>query len=244
MSGYRRRNYRRKGKKVQYSKAKKMVQGHGPTFLEQLGSGLGAAAEVAKAVLPMVEAINTEEKYLDQSATVTAYNPGTNDQLVCLTNSISQGTDDTNRVGNSILAKDLNIRGQIVFAGADASHLYSVARMTILVWKDNAQSNAPTIAKIYEAPSNIDSHFNKDYTDQMVIIKDKRWGLNANISATQAQHVIIWKFYKKIDWHMRWLNTTTGNTTNHIYVAFRAGWSASANATSFSYYSRLNFTDN
>lgn len=220
-----------------------MVQGHGPTFLEQLGTGFGAAAEVAKAVLPMVEAINTELKYADASGTVTAYNPGTNDQLLCLTNTISQGTEDFNRIGNSILAKDINIRLYSTFS-ADATHLNNVARITLLCWKDNANANTPTVAKIYESPTIINSPFNKDYTDQFVILKDKIYANNAVVSATQSQCLKIMKFYKKLDWHMRWLNTTTGNTQNHIYICLRGAHTAVGNAMSFSYYTRMNFTDN
>lgn len=230
-------------KRVQYSKAKKMVQGHGPTFLEQLATGFGSAAEVAKAVLPMVEAINTEEKYADQNATVTAYNPGTNDQVVCLTNAISQGSDDFNRIGNSILAKDINIRIYSTYA-ADATHLNSIGRITILCWKDNANANAPTVAKVYESSTVINSPFNKDYVDQFVILKDKIFACNAPVAATTSQCAMVFKFYKKLDWHMRWLNTTTGNTQNHIYIIFRSAQAAVGNAMSFTYYTRLNFTDN
>lgn len=235
---------RRRGRKVKYSKQKKMVEGHGPTFLEQLGSGFGAAAEVAKAVLPMVEMINTEVKYADQNATVTAYNPGTNDQIVCLTNAISQGSDDFNRIGNSILAKDLNVRIYASYSGADATHLTNIGRITMLCWKDNANANPPTVAKIWESATVINSPFNKDYTDQFVVLKDKIIPFNAYVAATTAQDQKIFKWYKKLDWHMRWLNTTTGNTTNHIYIIFRGAQTAVANALSFTYYTRMNFTDN
>lgn len=221
-----------------------MVQGHGPTFLEQLGKGVGAAAEVAKAVLPIVEAINTEAKYQDVNATSTSYNPGTNSTLLCITNTISQGLDDFNRIGNSILAKDINIKFFGYWTPTVNSVLGNIHRVTIFCWKENAQQNAPTEAKVFESPTTISSPFNKDYTDQMVILKDKYWALNAPINASVTQNYFTFKFYKKLDWHMRWSGTTNQNTQNHIYIFFRSANTAIANAVSTSSYSRINYTDN
>jgi len=64
------RNYRPRRvirRRPYVNKTKKMVTGQGPTLLEQLARGASGVATVAKAVLPIVSAINTEAKYLDVS---------------------------------------------------------------------------------------------------------------------------------------------------------------------------------
>lgn len=242
---YRKRTYRRRPRRryVRQSKTKKMVTGHGPTMLEKIASGVGSVAKLAGAVAPVIAAINTELKYVDTNLSATVYNPGTNDQLTCITNNISQGTDDTNRIGNSVLFKDMYIKGYLQFA-ASASVVTNAARMIIFVWKDNANANAPSAAKLLESPATFASAINKDYSDSLVIIKDKMWSFDSPVAASVSAGTQIFKFYKKLDFHGRWLNTTTGNTQNHVYILFRGASGVVGNATTFSMYSRVNYTDN
>lgn len=244
---YARQAYGKKGYKrfKKVAKIKKMVTGEGPTLLEKIASGVGGVASVAKAVLPAIAAINTEAKYDDEASTNTCYNPGSNDVIVCLTNNIAQGTSDSERIGNSILAKDINVRGYAYWAPTVTTGPFvNVGRYIMFVWKDNANANGPTAAKILETPTNINSHYNKDYTDQFVVLKDQRIPMNAWINASVTQDVHEFKIYKKLNFHIRWLNATTGGTQNHVYMMFMGSNTASANATVFQIYSRLNYTDN
>lgn len=225
-------------------KTKKMVTGQGPTLLEKIASGIGGVATVAKAVLPIVAAINTEAKYYDYATTVSAYNPGTNDQIIPLTGGISNGTTDTTRIGNSLLAKDLNIRFSAYWLASTTVYV-GETRMIIFAWKENYQDNPPTAAKLFETPADLRSGFNKDYTDQFVVIKDKTFAHNAHISAAVTQGIISSKFYKKLDFHLRFDGTTNVDyTQNHIFMCIRGGGATSANASTVQLYSRLNFTDN
>lgn len=238
------RVYRGRRRKVQnYSKAKKMVTGHGPTLLDRIASGVGSVAKLATAVAPAIAAINTEHKYYDISYSVNANTPGTNDQIVDLTQGITQGTTDVTRIGNSILAQDIYVKGYVGFTASTTTHS-SFSRMTIFCWKENIQLNAPTAAKLFETPADIFSPINKDYSDQFVVIKDKLIPHNAQISAATVQGVVPIKFYKKLNWHIRYNATgTTAGTQNHIFICFR-GAAAVANTSVFSIHSRLNFTDN
>lgn len=245
------RNYKRKGgykprrrNPYRQAKTKTMVTGKPPTLLERMASGAGQVALLAKAVSPMIGAINTEHKYVDTVATMSAYDPGTSDSIQ-LISSISQGTDDNQRIGNSILAKDVTVKVLSAYL-ADDSHTATHMRFTLLVWKANANSNPPTIAKLFETPAQLHSAFNKDYTDQMVILKDKIWGENVGYEPTgvQVSSARAFKIFKKLNFHMRWLNATTGITENHLYLVARCGTPTSTNQGNFYIYSRLNFTDN
>ena len=244
---YNGRQYYRRPKKTQYTQTKKLVTGHGPTVLEQIASGVGSVAKLAGAVAPVIAAINTELKYSDYSNTsLDGYNPGTSDQIVCLTNQLSQGTEDFERIGNSVLAKDITIKYNGLYL-ATTSNNVAFSRIVIFVWKDNATANAPTAAKLFETPATFLSAFNKDYTDQMVILKDKVYCHQTNYDAGAGGLYVApihEKIYKKLDFHMRWTNASTANSQNHVYMCVRGSGATSSNASRFQVYSRLNFTDN
>lgn len=236
------------GKKKAYkkNKTKQMVTGAAPTMVEQIASGVGQVAKLAGAVAPIIAAINTEHKYYDRTAGVTAYTPGTNDQIINLSGGIAQGLTDSTRVGNSILAKDIQLRVAHYFA-ATSTGVVAFGRFMLIVWKANAQENVLTAAKLFEAPTNIYSPLNKDYSDQIVVLKDKFVSYNSATLPTgagysaSAQHL---KIYKKLDFHMRFDGATASDDTmNHVYLIIR-GSAASTNAVGATYYSRLNYTDN
>lgn len=247
---YRKRNFRRRrGGRARYSKSKKLVTGHGPTMLERIASGVGSAAKLAAAVAPAIAAINTEHKYVDYTGTLTAYAPGTNDTLTLLTDS-QTNTNDQSRIGNSILAKELLLRLAMSFTstGSPTVPVRGVhCRWMLICWKENAQQNAPSINKIFEVPSNLYSPVSKDNSDSFVVLKDKFFSMNASTSDTAScsSNFMSQKFYKKINWHMRYNGDSNGSQTqNHIYLITRCSASSSSNALNTTYYSRLNFTDN
>jgi len=254
----RRRFVRRRPRRKRYTnRTKRMVTGKGPSFLENLASGIGSAAKVASAVLPLISAINTEEKYFDVSQNGDAYLPGTNDVIVPLTEAIPRGDTDSDRIGTSILARDLNIR---IITNSQintpvSSNMGHIVRLTLLCWKANATENPITIVKVYADQNDISSAFNKDYTDQFVIMKDKIFASNGTLQPwhipvttpeplTQFQSGYSFnKFFRKLQWHIRWA-TGDDPTTNHIYLIVRSTGGQGNTGTSFLLYSRLNYTDN
>jgi len=243
-----RSSYRRRPRK-RVNKTKKMVTGKGPTLVEQIANGVGSVAKLATAVAPLLMAINTERKYFDSVLSPSVYNPGTNDSISNITGGISRGTADNERIGSSILAKDLTVK----FGAASNFNVGSATpitghqcRVTVLCWKGDCTINAPTISKIYSVTNNIFSPFNPDYTDQMVVIKDKFFVQNAQCGSANQDFIGAFsmnKYFKKLDWHIRWSNADDP-TTNHIFVVFRSTGTSSTYATVYGWYSRLNFTDN
>lgn len=243
------KSFRRRARRrpVRYSKQKKMVTGQGPTLLDKIASGVGSVAKLATAVAPVIAAINTEEKYNDKTASVLSYSPGTNDQIISLTGDIAQGTTDTNRIGNSILAKSIQLRLAHNFTSViGAPNILGIhCRMMLIAWKENAQQNNISVSKLFEAPNNLYSPVNKDYSDQFVVLKDKFFSLNASNGVAGTQAFTTMKIFKKLDWHMRFDNSGAGSgTQNHIFLVLRSSASGTSHALSTTYYSRLGFTDN
>lgn len=243
---YKKKSYPRR-RRINYAPAKKMVTGHGPTLLEKIASGAGSVAKLASAVVPVIAAINTEMKYYDQTALVASYTPGTNDSIISLTDAIAAGVADNQRIGNSFLAKSLQVRLAHNFTpavGPPAIHGLH-CRMMLVCWKDNASQNIISAAKLFEAPTNLYSPVNKDYSDSFVVLKDKYFSLNAPVSSAYPQSFTSMKLFKNINWHMRFSSSSASSgTTNHIFLILRSSSTGSTNALNTTYYSRLNFTDN
>lgn len=244
---YRKRTFAKRGRRVNYSKSKKMVTGHGPTLLEKIASGAGSVAKLAMAVAPAIAAINTESKFYDQTATVISHSPGTNDTFVALSGAIAQGTDEQNRIGNSCLAQDLQLRLAHNFNSTlGAPNVVGIhCRMMLICWKENGQSNVPSVAKVFQQPNNLYSPVNKDNSDQFVVLKDKFFSLNSTTGVAGSTGFTSNKLFKKLNWHLRWADATvTGATQNHVYLLLRSSASGATNALSTTYYSRMNYTDN
>lgn len=248
MPQYRRRATTRKTYRkapLKNSKAKALVTGErNKTYLEQVASGAGAVARLARSIAPVVAAINTEHKYFDTAASATFFNPGTGDQIVALTTGIAQGLTDITRIGDSILAKDIAIKINLLWLASTTVH-QSHTRVTLICWKENIQINAPTAAKIFSQPAIFLSAFNKDYTDQFVVMDDQVFCNQAQISAATNQAPNYLKLYHKLDWHMRFIDATAnGASTNHLYLVFRNTGATSANQGACDFFARLNYTDN
>lgn len=241
---------RRPARRVHYSKSKKLVTGHGPTMLEKIASGVGSAAKLASSIVPIIAAVNTEQKYVDNTGSVTFHSPGTSDALVHLTANLINGTQDNQRIGNSVLAKDIQLRLALNFQPSLGPPVVSGlhARATLICWKENAKANPPAVAKIFEVPNVLYSAMNKDYTDQFVVLKDKFFTFTAQNSniGTGSQGFQTMKWFKNLNWHLRWdgIGTGTDHTQNHIYLILRSSASGVGTAASCTYYTRLNFTDN
>lgn len=247
MSGRSRRFVKRAPSKrpAKNPKAKALVTGNpNRTYLETLARGAGAVSSLARAIVPVVAAINTEHKYFDMATSATFFNPGTADQILPLTLGIAQGLTDITRVGDSILARDIAIKINLLWLASTSVH-QSHTRVTLICWKDNLQINAPTAAKIFSQPAIFLSAFNKDYTDQFVVLDDQVHANEAQISQATNQAPKYIKLYHKLDWHMRFIDaTSSGASTNHLYLIFRNTGATSANQGACDFYSRLNFTDN
>lgn len=234
-----RRNYNRRGRKRPYkriAKTKALVTGQTqPTLIEKIASGIGSAASVAKAVLPIVQAINTELKFIDSYATGQSVSNTPSIQPVTYT---AQGTDEQNRIGNSILSKDLNLKLTL-----QPNYLASdFNRMRLIVFVDKGQRGTlPTIAELLQNTSYLlDSGFNKNYSDRFVIIKDKKFSL-----IKYGFQELQMKVYKKLNFHIRYIGTSAATASageNQVY--FVVIGDTSTNLPSYSFYSRVNFTDN
>lgn len=234
-------------KRVYVNKTKKLVTGQGPTLVEKIASGVGSVAQLATAVAPMIAAINTEHKYKDTSG---ALSPTLTSPSIVNLSLMAQGLTDTTRIGNSLLAKSIQVRIRLILSN-EISGVYGspYSSVRVILFVDKLQGGtAPTLAQIMEDPASSNlSMANKDYTDRFTIIKDKMCNISPNWgtgSTTPTQSVCDFKFFKPLDFHIRYLGagaTSADCGPNQLYLMC---WPQHNVGTSFTYYTRLNYTDN
>lgn len=246
---FKKRNYRRRARPYRrVNKTKKLVTGHGPTMLEKIASGIGGVATVARAVLPAISAINTEEKFLDIGTTLTSLTSGT--PSIANLNQMATGTTESTRIGNSILAKNLNMKMGFKCNWAAAANGSGLSRFRITIFCDKSQAgSAPTTAQLFQDNTNMMSAFNKNYTDRFVILKDKY--INANRMATPfstgtVNQYYSFKYFKALEYHIRYIGSTAvvadlGQNALYYCIWFVGDTNVTGQYES---YSRLNFTDN
>lgn len=212
---------------------KKLVEGTGSTWLDRISNGIGATASLARAIAPYIHASNAELKYCDL---VTNISPLLGTFGITPIMTVAQGTDDTNRVGNSIKCKDVNIRVQIT--GNFATQSYNLVRCILLV--DKMQNGtAPTAPQIFESSGSYQSAFNKDTTDRFTIVFDKLYTLTQNNNAAIQD-----KIYKKLDFHVRYIGTSAAAASlgpNQLYLITHCA--QAGNPPAVTYYTRVNYYD-
>lgn len=243
---------RRKPRKTQAKYIRKAAgENTGPrSIVESISQGVGQVAKLAGVVAPIIAAINTERKYFDQSASSTPTGPGLTGGGIQNVFTPVQGTGDSNIVGNSCLMQDWQMRiliSKAVNNSLTTPIMGGIGRVMLFLWKENAVVNSPTVAKIFETPSNFFSPLNKDNSDQIVVIKDKFFAINpgasyskADVLTTYTPYFNFMKIYKKLGVHARFTDAAAP-TLNQLYI-FTA--CSATDGCNYTWYSRVNFTDN
>lgn len=211
---------------------KRLVTGQTePTLIERLAHGSTAIGTLAKAIVPIAHAINTESKYLDTAGTSSP--TSSTPTIICL-NNLAQGTTDNNRIGNSILAQSVDIR--LTFQYNVTAGFNNIRYMIIV---DKMQAGTPlTLAQLLENTTYFMSPLNKDNSDRFVVVKDKI----VNVSDVKDKFTET-KIFKRLNFHIRFSGPTTADVgPNSVYlVAFT---NSTVNAPVMNYYTRIHFTDN
>lgn len=227
------KSYKKKGgyRKPRQAKWKQVLK-LGKSIYQNYKGPLGYAI---KGVNMLKNLVNTESKYID-TAVFTAQTITTTGSVSCLS-AVAQGTTDITRIGNSILAKHLQIR--YVVQSNTVSH-YNALRMILFLDKQNAKGTIPAASEILNGVS-INGFINKDNTDRFVILKDDC------ITVDDVGDSLVTKkeFLDLSRLHIKYDGTTAAQgdlAENHIYMLL-----VSADPTdgpSISMNSRLVFYDN
>jgi len=177
--------------------------------------------------------VNVEKHPCDVN--VAAQTPDNTTGLFNLLTVISQGDNDTDRQGNSILARSVNINLKYQI-NASASH---TTIRTILFWDKECNGATPTISDILQTTS-VMANYNHNTASQYQILADYR--VNLSISGQQET---TRRIYRKLQRHVHFdgASGTIGDIQDYALWLFFVSDEA-ANTPSVQARSQLLFIDN
>lgn len=189
------------------------------------------ASKAMQGVKMLKGLVNVEKSFINTTASVT---PGSTFSTACL-NTCSQGNDDINRKGDSILAKHVTINYDLSLHDSAIKDFF---RVIVYLDKENRGANPAGTDLLVTA--NTYSQTNMDNLDRFIILRDERHTLVSN-----GGQAVSNKLYIPLDFHMKYAGNA-GDVQdvrqNAIFIAIVG--SENTNKSTFSYYSRLAFYDN
>lgn len=217
---YQRRTYRRRPR---YNNYKRLKKGY------QSGGLWGLAKKAASGVVKYY--LNPEYKFLDNSGSIT---PTSSGQIISGNSLIGQGDTNSTRDGNSIKITSWLHRHSL------EKHASATATRVRLIWfYDISSAGAvPAVLDVLETASTL-SPMNKLNGARFKIVKDSHFTLSTDKPLIQTQ------FYKKMQHHIKYLDTTANTTSlgqGPLYVL--AISSEATNTPTLNYSSRMRFLDN
>lgn len=173
--------------------------------------------------------VNSEMYKYDLDVAPTTNTTGT----VTHISAVAVGDGDNQRTGNSILCRNVYIRGTLIKA---INAVSTFVRMLLIQDKQQGADTVPTIADVLEAVA-VNAPLNSNSVGKYSILKDQVFMLNAN----NPQDVI--NCYIPMQSHIRFNGTAgTDIQKNGIYVMFFSN--EATDAPTVAYSSRVSYHDN
>lgn len=201
--------------------------------LSTIGNIARTALKIGKFVASVV---NVEAKFYDQAIGGTYTN---GDNTASWLSGITVGTASNQRNGQSVLAKSLFIRGNIVMNAAATTQVLRV----LVVMDKQRGGTTPTISDVLESSGVgwINSPLTMQQAGRFVVLSDRNYDMSINGNNRSLQY----KFFCKLKHHIRW--DESGNAIGdaeqgQLYLL--AVSNDGVNPPTFDFHSRLRFIDN
>lgn len=237
MPGYQRRRPRRRYSRRAPSrkdKIAKLVTGRSSTsapmrMLRNGASALRIVPSLVKSVATIQSMINTELKFVDTNNTFNPSSSGT----VSYLSGMATGTDDSERIGNSILAHDNYIRLSCAFNTSASATFVRI----ILICDKECDGVAPVVTNVLQTASPY-SPLNQDFSDRFVVIWDKFF------SQDPQKLTMATKKYTTTPFHIKYDGSTSGVASakeNNIFMLSITN--EATNTPTIVYYNRFRYYD-
>lgn len=207
-----------------------------PNGLLQKNSQKAVDYAQSKTILQLKRKVNklsqihkADKHYLDVAQQLT---PG-NTVAVGHLSAIAQGDGVGDRSGNEIALRKLEFRATCI---PNINAQGDAGRLIIFKWRSAAGAVTPQAAYVLQSITNVDSPYNPDYADSVVVLKDTKIYLGQGAGATGVN------VQKMLGNTTASYVGTTGASFNENNVFFLILFSDATNTTTFSYYSRLTFS--
>lgn len=189
------------------------------------------ALKAWKGVKALRGIINSELKYSDQILGATS--SSSSGTVIPLTG-MAQGDDNSQRNGDSILAKQLQMKYQVEFNALTTAG--AIVKMWIVKDKQQVADTTPAFTDIFEN-TNVFSFLNKATIKRFTIISSKTF----TFDAAKLQYQM--EFTKNLNHHIRFNGSaSTDRQKDHYYLVVCTD--VNSNVPNYLYASRLTYYDN
>lgn len=195
------------------------------------------ATKAIKGVSYLKGLVNSERLKFDRSNNSIPVNWNGSIYTVC---DIAQGDGDSNRTGNSVFARNFNIRFNLAFNSTTVD--YQTVRVMLLIDKQQVSDTAPLPSQILENTGGVNSymsHLNNEHVGRFTVLKSRVYTLH------QDKPVISSVFNLNMRHHIRY-NGPAGSDIQRggIYVLFISDIDPNVSAPQAAFVSRLSYHDN
>lgn len=215
-------------KKTKGGYFKQLVDGQKNPYIK---AGITSIPYLIKSVGLLKSLVNSEYKYIDSGTVgITFNNTGTVSYLT----DVAQGLGDEDRIGNTILLKDIIFRCEIAM-NATAS---ATSVRVILFCDKETDGTSPTVTQVLETASYL-SPLNQDSSKRFVVLHDIGFSMSI-----YNNRIISDKFYKELNIHTRYDGsgaTVADARQNQIFLLTISN--EVTNVPTINYNSRIKFYD-
>lgn len=190
----------------------------------------------SKAILSLTRKVGKLQKihkadrhYLDVAQSIT---PG-NAAVIGHLSAIAQGDGVGDRTGNEIALRKIEFRATVI---PNSSAQGDAGRFILFRWKGPCGAVAPQISHVLQSTTNIDSPYNPDYAESLVVLKDTKVYCSSGSGATGLN------IQKMLGNANASYVGTTGSSFNEGQLFFVLLFAENTNKSTFSYFSRLTFS--
>lgn len=227
------RRYKPRGKTTRRQRIKRWA-GEKSSVMDRIARYAGPVGKIAKTVGGIIQMINPEVKYNDNTSSLIAV-PNTGVAVANYT-TMAQGLGDQARNGNTIKGK--TISGKLYLQKNIGVQTTGMRLLWIL--DRECDGTIPPLSQILD---NVDivSGLNKDYSKRYVLLKDKLLTLNDGGGQTK-----FYKFYFPTDFHVHFDGPSAAITDakeNQVFL-FALSDQGLATAPLLTHFGRFNFYDN
>lgn len=192
---YTKRRYRprrrRYIKKTKGGFLKKLVDGTSNPYIK---AGVNSIPYLIKSVGLLKSLVNSEYKYIDSGTVNLTFN---NTGTVSYLTDVAQGLGDEDRIGNTILLKDIYFRYEIAMNATASATTIRV----ILFCDKETDGVSPTVGQVLETVNYL-APLNQDSSKRFVVLKDITMSMSIYNNRIKAG-----KFYKILNIHTRYDGT-------------------------------------
>ncbi len=206
-----------------------------PTFKKVLS--VASTARTALSIASsLASLINTEFKFVDSQTSAAAVATPATTLFIHNFFAMQQGSDEQNRIGNSILPKGLSVR--LEFSGNPSGGTDQDVRYLILIDRDQ-NGTPPLITEVLQISTQQDSFLNMDNRKRFRVLADVKLKLGNASTTTQyprtkhREH--YFKFNKKVNpkyarskrkwYHILYSNTTAADASMDNGQIYIMAWS-------------------